>query len=62
MGFFDDILAERMKTSNLTYQLAFAREEDEYLRFFNLLSRMLELDPQERIKPIQALKHPFFTV
>jgi len=32
----------------------------EYLKFYDLVEKMLEYDPTKRINPIQALQHPFF--
>jgi serine/threonine protein kinase len=36
-------------------------EYDNYNRFIDLLERMLTYSPEERIKPMNALHHPFFT-
>ena len=32
-----------------------------YDRFLDLLTQMLEIDPAKRIRPLEALHHPFFT-
>eukprot|EP00163_Fabomonas_tropica_P030479 TRINITY_DN689_c0_g1_i1.p1 TRINITY_DN689_c0_g1~~TRINITY_DN689_c0_g1_i1.p1 ORF type:complete len:722 (-),score=145.29 TRINITY_DN689_c0_g1_i1:105-2270(-) len=34
----------------------------DYLKFRDLVRRMLELNPDKRIRPHEALKHPFFTI
>eukprot|EP01088_Endostelium_zonatum_P021076 TRINITY_DN8091_c0_g1_i1.p1 TRINITY_DN8091_c0_g1~~TRINITY_DN8091_c0_g1_i1.p1 ORF type:complete len:483 (-),score=68.87 TRINITY_DN8091_c0_g1_i1:85-1533(-) len=31
-----------------------------YIHFYDLISRMLTYDPSNRIKPVEALQHPFF--
>jgi len=36
-------------------------EPEHYQRFIDLLNRMLTFNPDERIKPMKALHHPFFT-
>lgn len=39
---------------------AHGHERIDYLRFVNLLERMLEYDPAKRITPHEALQHAFF--
>ena len=34
--------------------------ESDYMRFYDLILRMLRYDPNERITPLEALEHPFF--
>ena len=34
--------------------------EADYLKFLDLIEKMLEYDPEKRIKPYEALTHPFF--
>ena len=36
-------------------------EISNYEKFIDLVSKMLKCDPQDRIKPMKALQHPFFT-
>ena len=33
--------------------------QEVYLSFLDLIERMLRFDPQERIRPLEALRHPF---
>ena len=34
--------------------------EADYLKFLDLIEKMLEYDPEKRVKPYEALTHPFF--
>ena len=59
----EEVLQVSLK--NRTVSNRWADKEDHaienYSRFINLISRMLEMDPEKRIKPMEALQHPFFT-
>ncbi len=40
----------------------YLQSPEDYEKFFNLIDRMLKINPYEIITPKDAIKHPFFTV
>ncbi len=36
-------------------------DQSDLLLLVDLIKRMLHLDPEQRIKPLEVLQHPFFT-
>lgn len=38
------------------------KDDEETKQLFDLIGRMLEYDPVERITLVEALQHPYFTI